>query len=62
MTAHSADFGRRFDTPRAARALTQRSLPLDAATASRPDWLTRLAAWAERQPNHHRLGSWTLLR
>lgn len=22
-------------------------------------WMERLAAWAERQPQHHRLGSWT---
>jgi hypothetical protein len=62
MTAHTADFGRRFDAPRAARAPAQRARPLDAPTASRPDWLTRLATWAERQPNHHRLGSWTHLR
>jgi hypothetical protein len=26
-----------------------------------PSWLERLAAWAERQPYHRRLGSWTLL-
>lgn len=23
--------------------------------------LERLAAWAERQPQHHRVGSWTVL-
>jgi hypothetical protein len=65
MTTHTADLGHRFDTAHAARALAQRFLPLDHASASaaRPDWLTRLAAWAERQPNHHRLGScWTLQR
>ena len=22
-------------------------------------WMERLAAWADRQPQHHRLGSWT---
>lgn len=25
-------------------------------------WLERLAAWAEKQPVHHRLGSYTALR
>lgn len=25
-------------------------------------WLQRLADWAERQPMHHRLGSYTALR
>ncbi len=24
-------------------------------------WLERLALWAETQPVHHRLGSWTML-
>jgi len=28
----------------------------------RTDWLTRLANWAERQPVHHRLGSYLLHR
>jgi hypothetical protein len=23
------------------------------------DWLQKLAAWADRQPRHRRLGSWT---
>jgi hypothetical protein len=26
------------------------------------DWLERLAIWAERQPAHHRMGSYTQLR
>jgi hypothetical protein len=26
-----------------------------------PDWLSRLAAWAEAQPVHRRFGSWTRL-
>ena len=64
MTTHTAEIGRHFDMPRATRALAQRFMPLDRqAAAARPDWLTRLATWAERQPNHHRLGScWTLQR
>jgi hypothetical protein len=28
-----------------------------AATGGR--WIERLAAWADRQPQHHRLGQWT---
>jgi hypothetical protein len=65
MTDHTADFGLRFDTPREVRALAERFMPLDrvpVASGVREDWLTRLAAWAERQPQHHRLGSWTLHR
>jgi hypothetical protein len=29
-------------------------------TTLRPTWLERLAAWAEAQPAHRRMGSWTL--
>lgn len=39
-------------------------LPAKAAPASAGDrtgLLERLAAWAERQPQHRRLGSWTAL-
>ncbi len=28
---------------------------------ARPDWLSRLATWAEAQPVHRRFGSWTRL-
>jgi hypothetical protein len=28
------------------------------AAAAAPGWLERLAQWAERQPPHHRLGSY----
>jgi hypothetical protein len=28
------------------------------AAATAPGWLDRLARWAERQPPHHRLGSY----
>ncbi|MBI3156347.1 MAG: hypothetical protein HYZ20_13190 [Burkholderiales bacterium] len=28
--------------------------------AARASWLERLAEWAERQPTHRRVGSWTL--
>ena len=27
-------------------------------TAVPADWMERLASWAERQPAHHRMGSW----
>lgn len=35
-----------------------------ATTATTPlaGWLTRLAAWAERQPLHHHAGSWERFR
>lgn len=33
--------------------------PSRVAVPAMPSWLERLAAWAERQPQHHRLGSWT---
>lgn len=31
------------------------------AHVRRDGWLERLAVWAERQPHHRRLGSWTEL-
>jgi hypothetical protein len=46
--------------------IARRSMPLQAPFAStqpiasaRPDWMARLAAWAEKQPMHRRLGSYT---
>lgn len=32
------------------------------AGVAQPGWLERLALWADAQPPHHRLGSWTLGR
>jgi hypothetical protein len=32
------------------------------AAATAPGWLDRLARWADRQPPHHRLGSYLLRR
>jgi hypothetical protein len=29
---------------------------------AQPGWLERLALWADAQPQHRRLGSWTLGR
>jgi len=33
-----------------------------APVAAHIGWLERLALWADAQPQHHRLGSWTLGR
>ena len=49
-----------FSLPRIVRAP---SLPKSAPQSARHcvTLLERLAAWADRQPQHHRLGSWTAL-
>jgi hypothetical protein len=65
MTTHTADHGFHFTALRAAFGVahcpaTQERLR--AGTVVDAGWMERLAAWAERQPNHHRLGSWTLMR
>ena len=65
MTTHTATHGFHFKTLRTGFGVVHR--PATQArprteTASLTDWLARLAAWAERQPNHHRLGSWMLMR
>jgi hypothetical protein len=59
MNTRTAHFGIVFDSPRAA----QRSPRPSPAAALRPapGLLERLAAWSERQPMHHRLGSWTCI-
>jgi hypothetical protein len=65
MNARTADYGLRFPAAQVAQGLRQPSLPRARAaieTVARPDWIDRLAAWAERQPSHHRLGSWMLMR
>ena len=36
--------------------------PVAAPAPAQPGWLERLALWADAQPPHRRLGSWTLLR
>ena len=33
-----------------------------AGVSSRVGWIERLANWADRQPVHHRVGSWVLYR
>jgi hypothetical protein len=66
MNAHTTHFGLSFSALRGALNLPQipapRALAEPAASLARPSWLARLATWAERQPMHHRLGSYTLGR
>jgi len=33
--------------------------PAHRSATSPMSWMERLATWADRQPQHHRLGSWT---
>lgn len=55
MNSHTAPHGLILPVPRAAR----RVAAVRQAPAARPaSWIERLAAWAERQPVHHRVGSW----
>ncbi len=44
-----------------APARQQAAAPAAAPAAARAGWLERLALWAEAQPVHHRLGSWTVM-
>ena len=65
MTTHIAHRGFGFDAMRAMLQPQPQRAPLAAATAnasSQAGWIDRLAIWAERQPMHHRLGSYTRLR
>jgi hypothetical protein len=65
MTTHTANHTLRFEMSLVPAAFVQRPLALHRATAptaAQPDWLERLATWAERQPRHHHLGSWMLQR
>ena len=67
MTSHAIHHGLSFDTLRAALHLPQLQLPLPAMQRraeffARPGLMERLAAWAERQPEHHRMGSYTRSR
>lgn len=39
--------------------LRAKQQPVPALWRSPAAWLVRLAAWAERQPRHRHLGSWT---
>lgn len=62
MNTRLAHLGFGFNTPRATSRALLRPVPLTPSAASfpvAPGVLERLAAWSERQPSHHRLGSWT---
>lgn len=57
MFSHTAPFVRGMPGLRNALHLPQtHRRPAPAAAAPAP-WLERLAAWAERQPMHHHMGS-----
>ncbi len=65
MTTHIAHHGLRFKPLRAPLNFLRHPAPQVSAaapTAAAPGWVERLAMWAERQPQHHRLGSWTVHR
>lgn len=46
--------------PTAHRTLQPRRPTTTPVDAIRRGWIERLAAWADRQPRHHRLGTWTM--
>ena len=61
MTTHTAAQGLSLPIPRTAlRPETAARIP--APAAPRASWMERLAAWAERQPVHHRMGSYQRVR
>jgi hypothetical protein len=65
MTTHTATHGFQFKTQRTGVAVVRHPAAQErprTETAALTGWMARLAAWAERQPNHHRLGSWMLMR
>jgi hypothetical protein len=59
MSAHAFHPG--VHLPAVVRAPTRSPAALKRSALPRPaaaGWLERLAGWAERQPQHHRLGSY----
>jgi hypothetical protein len=63
MTTHIANLTLRFQMSPPRTVLVQRPQAVSRVpqtTAATPGWLDRLAAWSERQPMHHHLGSWML--
>jgi len=38
----------------------ERPAPAEHCSTHHASWTERLAAWAERQPEHRRLGCWTV--
>ncbi len=66
MNTHTVHHGFSFSPLRAALHLPHfpltRAAHLPAQPGPSPGWLEQLASWAERQPMHHRMGSYTRLR
>lgn len=66
MIAHIAHEGYALTGLRAALHVPRRPVSwISISSATRTaqlGWMERLAIWAERQPMHHRLGSYTQLR
>ena len=66
MSTHIAHFGFSLDTLRAALHLPRRPEALASSAPAKSQaaagWVERLAIWAERQPMHHRMGSYMQLR
>lgn len=66
MHSHTVRHGTSLNTLRAVLHVPKPALPFtrpaQAACAPAPGWLERLARWAERQPVHHRMGSYLLRR
>lgn len=57
MTTHTSPHGLSFPLPRIAPQPAQQARSAT-STAPRASMMERLAAWAERQPVHHRMGSY----
>jgi hypothetical protein len=65
MNTHVAHFGlsmRRVAPLPVPRRMVGRAPSRAAAVDPGPGWLDRLATWAEHQPMHHRMGSYTQFR
>lgn len=62
MHSHAAHHGLNFKPLRDVLHLPRRTRPFtrpaQAAGVAPLGWLERLALWAERQPMHHRMGSY----
>lgn len=59
MNAHTAPHELRLPALSVALHLPRRATaPPSTADVAKPGWMDRLASWAERQPVHHRLGSY----
>lgn len=57
MTAQTAPHGLSLHIPRTARR-AEAAARIPVTVSPRASWMERLAAWAEKQPVHHRIGSY----